>query len=242
MPDTPPAVIAPCASARTWIDNGVAQERSPRRKGCSDLNSVFCWVCPKGGFAGCHAARALPAASAMLPSAAPNSFSASRHWRIGELRADVALTRRPAIAARLCRLEHHGEASALCCASEEPMPRSVLDESRIHPAIRERVAGHHAAIVHEVQAAMHEHPVLVVGMAQNPFPRRARRMLDAAAVPYRYLSYGNYFGGWRRRNALKMWTGWPTFPMVFVNGTLIGGADELGRLVASGELKRLLDA
>lgn len=122
------------------------------------------------------------------------------------------------------------------------MPRSVLDESRIHPAIRERVAGHHAAIVQEVQAAMHEHPVLVVGMAQNPFPRKARRMLDAAGIPYHYLSYGNYFSDWRRRNALKMWTGWPTFPMVFVGGMLIGGAEDLGRLLASGELKRLLSA
>ena len=28
-----------------------------------------------------------------------------------------------------------------------------------------------------------------------------------------------------------MWTGWPTFPMVFVKGTLIGGADELEALV-----------
>ncbi len=122
------------------------------------------------------------------------------------------------------------------------MARNVLDESQIHPAIRERVAAHNAAIVQEVQAAMAEHPVLVVGMGQNPFPRKARRMLDAARVPYRYLSYGNYLAGWRRRNALKMWTGWPTFPMVFVNATLIGGADELGRLIASGELKRLLGA
>ncbi len=122
------------------------------------------------------------------------------------------------------------------------MPRSVLDEAQIHPAIRERIAGHHAAVVREVQAAAREHPVLVVGMAQNPFPRKARRLLDAAGVPYHYLSYGNYLGGWRRRNALKMWTGWPTFPMVFVRGTLIGGADDLGRLIASGELQRMLGA
>ena len=120
------------------------------------------------------------------------------------------------------------------------MPRSVLDESAIHPAIRERVAGHQAAIVQQVQAALRQHAVVVVGMAQNPHPRRARRALDAAGVPYHYLCYGSYFGDWRRRNALKMWTGWPTFPMVFVKGTLVGGADELQRLVASGELQRLL--
>ena len=120
------------------------------------------------------------------------------------------------------------------------MPRSVLDESRIHPAVRERVASHHAALVQEVQAAIQQHAVVVVGMAQNPYPRKARKALDAAGVPYRYLSYGSYFSDWRRRNALKMWTGWPSFPMVFVKGTLVGGADDLARLIDSGELRRLL--
>jgi glutaredoxin-related protein len=120
------------------------------------------------------------------------------------------------------------------------MPRHILDESRIHPAIRERVAGLHADLLQEVQAALRQHAVVVVGMAQNPFPRKARQRLDAAGVPYHYLSYGSYFSDWRRRNALKMWTGWPTFPMVFVKGMLIGGAGDLARLIDSGELKRLL--
>jgi len=120
------------------------------------------------------------------------------------------------------------------------MPRSVLDESLIHPAVRERVASHQAALVQEVQAAIREHAVVVVGMAQNPFPRKARQALDKAGVPYHYLSYGSYFSDWRRRNALKMWTGWPTFPMVFVKGMLVGGADDLARVIDSGELRRLL--
>lgn len=120
------------------------------------------------------------------------------------------------------------------------MPRSVLDESQIHPAVRERVAGYHAALVQQVQAAIAQHAVVVVGMAQNPFPRKARKALDAAGVPYHYLSYGSYFGDWRRRNALKMWSGWPTFPMVFVKGALVGGASDLDKLIASGELQRLL--
>jgi len=59
-------------------------------------------------------------------------------------------------------------------------------------------------------------------------------------VPYHYLEYGSYFSDWRRRTALKMWTGWPTFPMVFVKGTLVGGAAELIQLIDSGELQRLL--
>lgn len=120
------------------------------------------------------------------------------------------------------------------------MPRAVLDEDHIHPAIRARIAGHHADVVQEVQRAVAAHPVVVVGMGQNPFPRRARRALDAAGIAHHDLDYGNYFSGWRRRNALKLWTGWPTLPMVFVRGMLVGGADDLARLMASGELKRLL--
>jgi len=120
------------------------------------------------------------------------------------------------------------------------MPRPILDETRLHPAVRERIANWHADIVHNVQAAAASNPVLVVGMAQNPFCRRARQALQTAQQPYQYLEYGSYFSEWRRRSALKMWTGWPTFPMVFVRGVLVGGLGELQRLIASGELKRLL--
>ena len=120
------------------------------------------------------------------------------------------------------------------------MPRQTLEEARLHPAIRDRVANLHADIVHNVQAAAASNPVLVVGMAQNPHCRGARKALDAAGVPYQYLEYGSYLGQWRQRGSLKMWTGWPTFPMVFVKGSLIGGNDDLKKLIASGELKRLL--
>jgi monothiol glutaredoxin len=120
------------------------------------------------------------------------------------------------------------------------LPRAVLDESHIHPAIRDKVATNRMDFVREVQAAIAEHAVVVVGMRQNPWPKKARRLLERAGIAHRYLEYGSYLSAWRRRNALKMWTGWPTFPMVFVKGTLVGGAQDLERLIASGELKKLL--
>ena len=120
------------------------------------------------------------------------------------------------------------------------MPRPTLDESQIHPAIRNQVATLHLSTVQEVQAALAQHSVVVVGMAQNPYPRKARKSLDAAGIAYHHMAYGSYFSDWRRRNALKMWTGWPTLPMVFVKGQLVGGADDLARLIDSGELRRML--
>ncbi len=121
------------------------------------------------------------------------------------------------------------------------MSRNVLDEAHIHPASRETIANLHADIVHDVQAAIAATDVVVVGMRRNPHSKRARNALRDAGVAHRYLEYGGYLGNWRRRNALKMWTGWPTFPMAFVKGILVGGADDLERLIESGELKRMLD-
>ena len=120
------------------------------------------------------------------------------------------------------------------------MPRSILEESRLHPAIRDKVANLNADIVHNVQAAAASNRILVVGMAGNPLCRRARKLLDAADFAHQYLEFGSYFSEWRRRNALKMWSGWPTFPMVFAKGVLIGGCSDLQRMLDSGELRRFL--
>ena len=120
------------------------------------------------------------------------------------------------------------------------MARSILDEAHIHPAIRERIAGYRAEVVKEVQAAVAANPVVVVGMSMNPFPKKACKLLDAAGLAYKYIEYGSYLGDYRRRLALKLWTGWPTFPMVFVKGALIGGASDLEKLIANGELNKML--
>ena len=122
------------------------------------------------------------------------------------------------------------------------MPRPILDEARIHPAIRGKLAGYKQAILQEVMAAVRDNDVLVVGMGINPFPKRARAALEKAGIPFKYLGYGSYLSRWRDRSVLKLWTGWPTFPMVFVKGTLVGGYNDLQALIDSGELKRMLAA
>ncbi len=120
--------------------------------------------------------------------------------------------------------------------------RSVLDESAVHPDIREKVIGFHQDVVAEVAAAVAKDDVVVVGMAQNPHVKRARKRLEEANLAFNYLEYGSYFGAWRPRLALKMWSGWPTFPMVFVKGVLVGGASDVERLLESGDLKNRLGA
>ncbi len=120
------------------------------------------------------------------------------------------------------------------------MSRPILPEARIHPAVREVVAAHNRDIIEEVEKAVEQHAIVVVGMAQNPMPKKARKLLTEAGLAHHYMEYGSYLNTWRRRNTLKLWTGWPTFPMIFVKGTFIGGATDLEKLIASGEIKSLL--
>ena len=116
------------------------------------------------------------------------------------------------------------------------MTRPILDEQHLHPAIRTQVANYQHDILQEVQNAITTHKVTVVGMAHNPYCSRATSLLEKHHIPCHYLEYGNYFGKWKERGALKMWTGWPTFPMVFVDGVLIGGYNDLKKLIDSKEL------
>jgi glutaredoxin len=78
--------------------------------------------------------------------------------------------------------------------------------------------------------------IVVVGMRYNDSVARARKSLTKAGLDFIYLEYGSYTKGWRRRLALKMWTGWPTFPMIFVDGVLIGGNSDLKKLLAAEAL------
>ena len=118
------------------------------------------------------------------------------------------------------------------------MPRTILDERAIHPSIREQVSGHQHQVVAEVQSAIAAHRFTVVGMATNPFCKKARQALEAAGIPFHYLEYGSYVSKWSERGALKMWAGWPTFPMVFMDGSLIGGYTDLKRMIDSGNLAK----
>src|SRR4051812_6956828 len=116
--------------------------------------------------------------------------------------------------------------------------RPLLAEDRRTPEVAAKTAAFHADVVKEVREAVERDPVVVVGMAQNPHVRKVRAALDEAGVEYTYLEYGSYFSEWKKRLAIKMWSGWPTFPQVFVRGALIGGEELTKAAIADGTLKQ----
>ncbi|MCB9691349.1 MAG: glutaredoxin [Alphaproteobacteria bacterium] len=116
-----------------------------------------------------------------------------------------------------------------------------MERPPVTPEVMERQASFHADIVQEVAEAVRTEPVVVVGMSVNPHVKRARGALDKAGIAYRYIEHGGYHNRWKERLALKIWAGWPTFPQVFVKGTLVGGADQTEAMLASGDLQKLLE-
>lgn len=120
------------------------------------------------------------------------------------------------------------------------MTRPILDSAQIAPKALEHLSRFHEDVVQNVRDAIAQNDVVVVGMAQNPFVRKARNALNAANVPFTYIEYGSYMSEWKKRLAIKLWSGWPTFPQVFVKGTLIGGYELTVAALADGSLKKTL--
>ena len=44
------------------------------------------------------------------------------------------------------------------------------------------------------------------------------------------------------RTSLPKLSDWPTFPQVFINGELVGGADIIAQMHENGKLKKLIDS
>jgi glutaredoxin-related protein len=114
--------------------------------------------------------------------------------------------------------------------------RHILNSENLHAPIKQQVENYHADTVKEGANKVAENKVVVVGMKYNDSVYTVRRALTKASIEYNYLEYKSYFSQWRRRLALKMWIGWPTFPMIFADGTLIGGGRDLRLILKESSL------
>ena len=120
------------------------------------------------------------------------------------------------------------------------MSRLVLTEESISPQALQKMGEFHQELVQNVARVVKADELVIVGMAQNPFVKKARQALEEAGIGFTYLEFGNYFSQWKQRLAIKLWSGWATFPQVFVKGSLIGGYTDLKALIDNGELKKRL--
>jgi monothiol glutaredoxin len=86
-------------------------------------------------------------------------------------------------------------------------------------------------------------PVLLYMKGTPDFPQcgfsaKTVGVLRAVGAKFAYI---NIFEDPEIREGLKVYSNWPTFPQLYVNGELIGGCDIAVELYQSGELKQLLE-
>lgn len=98
----------------------------------------------------------------------------------------------------------------------------------------------HAERMSEIKRAVAEQDVVVIGMALNSACGVARQALEDAGHTVHYIEIGGYLSKWRERLAIKLWSGWPLYPQVFVKGTLVGGRDRTKAALADGTIDELL--
>ena len=111
---------------------------------------------------------------------------------------------------------------------------TILSPDAIDPSIKEEMRNFQSDIVLEVSNAVAENRVVVVGMRYNPTVSKAFDALKNSGINFIYLEYGSYTSKWHKRLALTMWTGWPTFPMIFIDQKLIGGRKDLLAFLKEG--------
>jgi monothiol glutaredoxin len=96
----------------------------------------------------------------------------------------------------------------------------------------------------QIQHVIDEQPVALFmkgtpGMVMCGNSMRALQALQSTGAP---VTAVNVLPDPRIRAELSALSGWPTIPQVFIAGELVGGADIVEELAASGELEQTLEA
>ncbi len=92
-----------------------------------------------------------------------------------------------------------------------------------------------------IKDQIENNPVLLYMKGTPDFPQcgfsgQTVAALKAVGRPFAYI---NIFDDPEVREGLKTYSNWPTFPQLYVNGELVGGADIVVEMYHSGELQKL---
>lgn len=99
-------------------------------------------------------------------------------------------------------------------------------------------------VIDRIKEQLGTNPVLLYMKGTPDFPQcgfsaQVVQILRACDAKFAYV---NIFEDQELREALKVYSHWPTYPQLYINGELIGGCDIVTDLYGRGELPELLAA
>ena len=97
-------------------------------------------------------------------------------------------------------------------------------------------------VTQRIQEQLKSNPVILYMKGTPDFPQcgfsaSAVRTLEACGAKFAFV---NIFEDPELREALKRHSNWPTYPQLYVQGELLGGADILTEMYRKGELQQVL--
>ncbi|MEM7083592.1 MAG: Grx4 family monothiol glutaredoxin [Pseudomonadota bacterium] len=94
-----------------------------------------------------------------------------------------------------------------------------------------------------IEKQLNSNPILLYMKGTPDFPQCGFSAQAVAALKQvdADFSYVNIFEDPDIREGLKVYSNWPTFPQLYINGELMGGCDIVIEMYKSGELKSAVD-
>ena len=97
-------------------------------------------------------------------------------------------------------------------------------------------------VLDRIKQQLAENPILLYMKGTPDFPQcgfsgRAVQVLRECGTEFEFV---NIFEDPEVRENLKLYSNWPTFPQLFINGELVGGSDIILELYEQGELQKML--
>lgn len=120
----------------------------------------------------------------------------------------------------------------------------VADIKQIDKAPIKYIPSLDSALCEKLHALIHRSKVMIFikGTPARPqcgFTRQLIKLFRSTQIEN--YDYFDILSDESVRNALKLYSDWPTFPQIYIHGVLIGGLDIVSELIHSGEWNHIAD-
>ena len=82
--------------------------------------------------------------------------------------------------------------------------------------------------------------IVVIGVQLSPQNSQVRALLQFTNHTAKEIYLRPWMLNKHKKLAVMLWSGWPTFPQIFIRGMLIGGEQELRRAIHNGDFDHRL--
>ena len=93
-----------------------------------------------------------------------------------------------------------------------------------------------------IKSQLEENPIILYmkGTPQAPQCGFSAKTVQALMACGERFAFVNILDSQELREALKIYSSWPTYPQLYINGELVGGCDIILEMSESGELEKMV--